>query len=199
MRLSTIILISGSRIGNQPWAAMGSYGRLWAAKGNTMQNMKLNTAEREELLDSLNSMSEYLREAFAGLTADQARTPGSGEVFSPVEQVWHLADLEREGFGVRIQRLLSEVEPHLPDFDGTKIAAERRYRSLSLEEGILAFTEAHRKNIAALPAIDSTMWSRSGVQEGVGNVSLCDIPNCMLQHDSAHKAEIEAWKNSAAR
>jgi hypothetical protein len=164
-----------------------------------MRYMKLNTAQREELLASLNSMPEYLREMFAGLSSDQARTPGPDETFSPVEQVWHLADLEREGFGVRIQRLLSEPEPHLPDFDGTKIAAERNYRSLSLEEGILAFTEARRKNVAALPAIDSPMWSRSGVQEGVGSVSLCDMPNFMLQHDSAHRTEIEAWKNSVAR
>jgi DinB superfamily len=164
-----------------------------------MKYMKLNMAQREELLSSLNALPEYLREIFAGLPPEQARTPGPGETFSPVEQVWHLADLEREGFGVRIQRLLSESEPHLPDFDGAKIAAERSYRSLSLEEGIIAFTEARRQNIAALPATDSPLWSRSGTQEGVGTVSLCDIPNFMLQHDSAHKAEIEAWKNSNGR
>jgi DinB superfamily len=163
-----------------------------------MQYMKLNTAQREELWASLNSMPEYLREMFAGLTPEQARTPGPDETFSPVEQVWHLADLEREGFGARIERLLSEPEPHLPDFDGTKIAAERGYCSLSLEEGILAFTEARWKNIATLSAIGSALWSRSGTQEGVGRVSLCDIPNFMLQHDSSHRAEIEAWKNSFA-
>jgi len=164
-----------------------------------MQYMKLNTAQREELLASLISMPEYLGEIFAGLTSEQAQTPGPDGAFSPVEHIWHLADLEREGFAVRIQRLLSESEPYLPDFDGTKIAAERNYRSLSLNEGILAFMEARRKNIAALPAIDSLMWSRSGTQEGVGSVSLCDIPNFMLQHDSAHRAEIEAWKNSVVR
>src|SRR5262245_54356822 len=164
-----------------------------------MQYMKQNTAQREELMASLISMPEYLRENFAGLTSEQARTPGPDGAFSPVEQVWHLADLECEGFGVRIRRLLTESEPQLPDFDGTKIAAERDYRSLSLEEGLLVFTEARRKNLAALPTIDSPMWSRSGAQEGVGSVSLCDIPNFMLQHDSAHRAEIEAWKNSVVR
>jgi len=161
-----------------------------------MQHIKFNTAQCEELLASLNSMPKYLKESFAVLSPEQARTPGPGGAFSPVEHVWHLADLEREGFGVRIQRLLAEPEPHLPDFDGTKIAAERSYRSLSLEEGIITFTEARQKNIAALSAIDSHMWSRSGAQEGVGSVSLCDIPHFMLQHDSEHRAEIEAWKNS---
>ena len=161
-----------------------------------MQYMKLNTSRRQELLTSLAGMPEYLSNAFAGLTPEQARTPGPGGAFSPVEQVWHLADLEHEGFGERIRRLLSESEPHLPDFDGTKIAAERNYVSLSLEEGLLAFTEARRKNMAALPAIDSQTWFRSGAQEGVGNVSLCDMPSFMFQHDSSHKAEIEAWKAS---
>lgn len=161
-----------------------------------MQYMKLNTAQREELLASLNSMPQYLREIFADLTTEQALTPGPDETFSPVEQVWHLADLEREGFGARIQRLLSELAPRLPDFDGTKIAAERNYRSLSLEEGIRAFTEARRENIATLKTIASPGWSRSGIQEGVGDVSLCDMPNFMLQHDSAHRSEIEAWKKS---
>src|SRR5688572_30681037 len=164
-----------------------------------MQYMRLNTAEREELMASLDSMAEYLKDIFTCLTPEQARTPGPRETFSPVEQVWHLADLEREGFGARIRRLLSEPAPNLPDFDGTRIAAERNYRSLSLEEGIRAFTEARRENIAALRAIDAPTWLRSGVQEGVGSVSLCDIPNFMLQHDSAHRVEIEAWKNSAIR
>jgi DinB superfamily len=164
-----------------------------------MQYMKLNAGQREELLASLNSMPEYLKESFAVLSPEQARTPGPDGAFSPVEHAWHLADLEREGFGARIQRLLAETEPHLPDFDGTKIAAERSYRSLSLEEGILAFTEARQKNIAALSAIDSHMWLRSGTQEGVGSVSLCDIPHFMLQHDSSHRAEIEAWKDSVVR
>jgi hypothetical protein len=164
-----------------------------------MRYMKLNTAQREELMASLSSMPEYLRECFASLTEEQARIPGPDEIFSPVEQVWHLADLEREGFGIRIQRLLSESVPHLPDFDGSKIAAERRYRSLSLEEGLRSFKEARQKNIAALKAVDSPMWLRSGVQEGVGSVSLCDMPNFMLQHDSAHMAEIEIWKKSVVR
>jgi hypothetical protein len=164
-----------------------------------MQYMKLNTVQREELLASLDHMPEYLRETFAGLTPEQARTPGPDETYSPVEQVWHLADLEREGFGVRIERLLSEPEPYLPDFDGTEIAAERNYRSLSLEEGIVTFTEARRKNIEALPAIGSSTWLLGGTQEGVGVVSLCDIPMFMFQHDSAHRAEIEAWKSSVVR
>jgi hypothetical protein len=161
-----------------------------------MQYMKLDTAEREELLASLVSMPGFVRAAYAHVNPEQCRAPGSDGSFSPVEQVWHLADLEREGFGERIRRLLAEPEPQLPDFDGARIAADRNYRSRSLEEGLLAFEAAREKNIAVLRAVDAHAWVRSGTQDGVGRISLCDIPSFMAQHDAAHRIEIDAWKKS---
>ena len=164
-----------------------------------MKYMKLNREQREDLLASLAGMPGFLRNVFADLTDEQTRTRAQDGVPSPVEQVWHLADLEREGFKTRIARLLGEVEPELPDFNGARVAADRNYRSLSFEEGLAAFTAARRDTLAALRAIDTQSWFRSGTQEGVGKVSLCDIPSFMLQHDAAHRMEIEAWKASVVR
>jgi len=158
-----------------------------------MQYMRLDPDQREEFLAALAHMPDYLNDTFTGLGAEHTRTPGPDGIPSPVEQVWHLADLEREGFGTRIRRLLSETGPDLPDFDGTKVAAERNYRARSLEDGLVAFAEARRQNIAALRGLDRESWYRNGTQEGVGPVSLCDIPAFMSQHDSAHRREIEAW------
>ena len=162
-----------------------------------MQYMRLNDAQREESLELLTAMSGYLRTAFFGLSPEQLRARGRDGGFSPVEQVWHLADLEREGFAERIRRLRSEHEPHLADFDGASIAAERDYRSLSFEDGVAAFRAARSENISALRALDAQAWLRSGTQDGVGKVSLCDLPAFMSQHDSAHRAEIEQWKSAA--
>jgi hypothetical protein len=66
-----------------------------------MQYMKPNPAQPEELFASLVNTAEYLGEMFGGLTPEQARTAGPDGGFSPIEQVWHLADLEREGRGPR--------------------------------------------------------------------------------------------------
>src|ERR1700693_187672 len=98
-------------------------------------------------------MPDYLYEQFDSLTAEDARLPGPGGAFSPVEQVWHLADLEREGFGCRIDRLLSEREPQLPDFDGAAIAAARHYRARCLTAGLAAFRAARQRNLDTLRAI----------------------------------------------
>jgi hypothetical protein len=117
--------------------------------------------------------------------------PASGG-FCLVEQAWHLADLEREGFGVRVRRLLEENEPFLPDFDGDRVARERDYASRPLEGGIEAFAAARAANLAVLRSVDRTGWTRAGEQEGVGRITLLDVPRMMLRHDRSHAAEIGA-------
>ena len=164
-----------------------------------MHYMALPPEQRAALLETLEQMPQYLEQQFRSLTAAMIRQQGADGSFSPVEQVWHLADLEREGFGLRIERLLSETEPRLPDFDGAAIAVARRYRSLSLTEGLAAFRQARQRNLARLRTIATDAWTRSGQQQGVGRVSLCDLPGLMSQHDAAHRGEISAWKAQFGR
>jgi DinB superfamily len=161
-----------------------------------MQYMRLEPSEREALLTSLASMSDYLHAQFGALSAAEARVQGPAGAFSPVEQVWHLADLEHEGFAVRIRRLREEPHPQLPDFDGTRLARERDYRSRSLPEGLGLFSAARRANLATLRTLTEAEWTRSGTQAGVGTVSLCDMPGFLQQHDAAHRVEIEAWRRN---
>lgn len=163
-----------------------------------MKYMALPVEQREQLLRALEHMPQYLEHELLALQPELIRQPAPDGTFSPVEQVWHLADLEREGFGSRIDKLLSEREPLLPDFDGAAIAAARDYRSLSLTEGLEAFRTARRGNLAKLRTLAADAWARSGQQEGVGKVSLCDLPSFMSQHDAAHRAEITAWKSQLA-
>jgi hypothetical protein len=162
-----------------------------------MYYMKLDAIGREELLAELESMPLFLEKVFAGLSAEQVTRSGPEGLFSPVEQVWHLADLEREGFAARIDRLERELDPQLPDFDGAAVAAARDYRSLSLEAGLKAFRAARAGNIQRLRRMSDAAWPRSGTQEGLGKISLCDIPAMIRAHDAAHKEEIQRWQESA--
>ena len=152
---------------------------------------------RETALRLLADMPGFLAARFLGLPPDAAVRPGPGGSFSPVEQCWHLADLERRGFAVRIRRLLAEENPELPDFDGARAAEEGNYRSRSVAEGIAAFRACREENIAALRAVPEKAWLRGGTQEGVGPVTLCDIPAMMAEHDAGHRGEIEAADEGA--
>jgi hypothetical protein len=149
--------------------------------------------ERESLFRELEAMSLFLAHHVGSLTAEAATRRGVGDTFSPVEQCWHLADLEAEGYGVRIRRLLTEEMPSLPDFDGGRIAEEREYRTKSLQEGLRAFETARRTNLAQLRSIPESEWMRAGVQAGVGAITLAALPRMMQEHDASHQAEILAW------
>ena len=159
-----------------------------------MQYLMLTPADREALLGRLEVMPRFLFEQLGGLDAAAAVVRGPQDAFSPVEQCWHLADLEREGFAVRIRRLQEEDSPWLPDFDGARIARERDYRRRSLAEGLAAFAHARAATLGALRAVPEAAWTRAGTQEGVGPVSLCDLPVMMAEHDASHRAEIAAWR-----
>ncbi len=159
-----------------------------------MRYMSLPAEQREVLLASLEDMPRYLGDCVRALTPELTCRRAEDDSFSPLEQVWHLADLEREGFGFRIERLLTETEPQLPDFDGTAIAAARNYRALALEEGLEAFRVARARNLAKFRSLENTDWNRGGNQEGVGRVTLCDLPIFMAQHDASHREELESWK-----
>jgi len=164
-----------------------------------MKYTGLGEVDRARLWNDLETMPAFLAERFADLTSDEARTQSSPGDFSPVEHCWHLADLEREGYGVRIARLRAEAMPRLPDFDGGRLAEEREYRKKSLRAAIESFEAARRDNLAALSAVTESEWSRAGVQDGAGEVALCDIPAMMAEHDRAHRGEIEAWRRALGR
>lgn len=158
-----------------------------------MKYTLMNSSGRADLLSHLGTMPEYLDSRFGQLSREDATRPGPGNGFSPVEQCWHLADLEREGFARRMQRIRAENQPALPDFDGSAIARERNYRGKSLAEALAAFRAARAASIAFIQTIRAEEWDRDGEQAGVGTVHLCDIPVMMLEHDTAHRAEIEEW------
>jgi hypothetical protein len=143
------------------------------------------------VLKELEAFPSFLSEVASRADAETSRRPVPGGVFSLVEQAWHLADLEREAYGERIRRLCNDERPVLPDFDGDRIARERNYRTRSLAEGVAAFAAARAENVRLLRSLAPEAWSRTGTQEGVGEIRLEDVPRMMTKHDAGHRREIE--------
>ena len=152
----------------------------------------MNRRNLETLLLTLESTPALVAKAAVELNPSQIRQVPAGGGFSLLEHVWHLADLEREGYGIRIRRILSEEEPPLSDFEGERIARERCYLKRDLAEGLVEFTAARARNIAKLRSVGNSDWKRRGIQYGVGAVALEDIPRMMAEHDRGHTNEIAA-------
>jgi len=152
----------------------------------------MNRRQLETLFVTLESTPVLLQRAARDLSAEEVLTRPAGGGFSFLENVWHLADLEREGYGVRVRRLLTECEPVLANFDGDRAARERRYQSRDLAEGLAAFASARRFNLQRFREVKRGDWKRRGMQDGAGRVSLADVPRMMAEHDRCHTEDIRA-------
>lgn len=117
------------------------------------------------------------------------KRPASG-MFSCVENAWHLADLEAEGYGVRLRRLLAETSPSLPDFRGDVIAEQRDYQRLPLAGALERFERARAENMALIDAASEEDRQRTGEQEGVGTVTFERVIAMMREHDEGHAEEL---------
>lgn len=121
------------------------------------------------------------------------RKPAAGGL-ALVENAWHLADLEVEGYGLRLRRLLAETSPALPDFPGDIIARERDYLHLPLAPALDRFARARAENLALINAASADDKLRTGKQEGVGTVTFERVVAMMAEHDAGHADEIAALR-----
>ena len=154
----------------------------------------MSETEALSLLALLQEMPDRLAALTAGLTNEDATRKPSAAEFSILESVWHLRDLESEGFLVRIRRLIAESDPVLPDLDGARLAAERRYNECDLTKGLEGFRSARLAGIAAVRAAGLRALVRAGKLETVGAITLSQLLGRMAEHDRGHMKEVEALR-----
>jgi hypothetical protein len=143
-----------------------------------------------ESVERLESMPTFLEAAIASVApADLKAQPGPGE-FSLVEHACHLRDLEREGYLVRVRRMLAESEPALEPFDGGAIAAARDYPSQDARRAAQDFAAARREATRAIAALTPGQLVLEGTFGG-RRVCFADVIAMMVGHDAEHRAEIE--------
>ncbi len=135
-------------------------------------------------------MPGQLRELIAPIPVESLVSRPQGQEFSLKEHVFHLIDLEREGHGARIRRILTEESPRLEDIDGSRLTQERNYQSLDFSAALGDFEGLRLRNIEILRECSPGQWSHSGELEGVGRLSLRQLVERILQHDRSHLSEM---------
>jgi hypothetical protein len=146
--------------------------------------------------DELGKTPELLEEFAGGLSDEALKEKPAGAEFSFTGQACHLRDLEIEGYGVRIRRILAEEEPDLPDFDGARVAAERDYDAQDFREALEAFRDARRENLRIVESLAEAELRRTGVYDGSRRVTLLDVLGMMREHDADHVAQWRALREA---
>ena len=149
------------------------------------------------MTDFLAETPAAVRRLAEGLTEGEARWKPSATAFSVVENICHLRDLEVEGYGARIRRILAEEEPFLRDLDGARLARQRSYNEQELKAALDAFTRAREHNLRTIKGLSQEHLKRAATFEQLGRITLERLLEMMLEHDRAHLLELSEVRDKS--
>jgi hypothetical protein len=147
--------------------------------------MAMAADSTRELLNRLSVAPVRLRALLATLPEAALRAPPSTGGFAPIEDAWHLRDLEAEGHFLRIRRILAEERPVLASIDGDKLALERQYLERELGSALDEFAQFREASLGLLGGLTEEAWSRTAVFED-RPITLRELVATIAAHDESH-------------
>ena len=112
------------------------------------------------------------------------------ERFGPLAQLWHVRDIELDGYHQRFRRTLDETDPMLPDIDSYALADERGARG-SAAQALDEFEQARAETVAMLAALTPAELARTARFEGYGPVTVRGLMHFLCSHDQQHLAGLQ--------
>jgi len=149
-----------------------------------------------QLLDRLAVSPVRLRVLLTSLSDSALRSVPPGGGFAPIEDAWHLRDIEAEGHFLRIRRIVAEERPVLASIDGERLARERRYLERELGTALDEFAQYREASLGLLGPLGDGAWLRTAVFED-RLVNLRDLVTAMAAHDESHFQVLTAQLGSA--
>jgi hypothetical protein len=142
-------------------------------------------------IDALASMPAHVDAALARVPASRLTERPVEDAFSLTEQACHLRDVEREGYLVRVRRMLEEDTPRLAGFDGAAVARERHYNAQDARIAASEFAAARAEVVALLAAATPADLQRDALFMDE-RITLAGLVTRMMEHDREHREEIAA-------
>ncbi|HET6422229.1 MAG TPA: DinB family protein [Planctomycetaceae bacterium] len=125
----------------------------------------------QTLLDEYAQGPARLREAVAGLSDRQLRTPAPPGVWSVLQIVCHIADFEIV-YADRIKRILVEDRPTMFSGDPDQFAARLAYDQRDVEEELSVITAVRAQVTRILRTAAPADFEREGIHSTDGPMSL---------------------------
>ena len=157
----------------------------------------MSTLFVRQLLDRLATSPVRLRAILTSLSESALRSAPPEGGFAPIEDAWHLRDIEAEGHSHRIRRILAEEHPVLVSIDGERLARERRYLARELGTALDEFAQHRDSSIQLLEGLLEDDWLRNATFEG-RILNLRELATAMAEHDESHLRPLGARYGSAS-
>lgn len=113
------------------------------------------------------------------------------EPFTAIGHVCHIRDIEVDGYRIRFERTLREVNPTLPSLDGMALAIERSYATSDAAEALAVFRRARAETLNRLASLSPEQFARKATFTGYGSVSLKGLVHYLCSHDQQHLSGLQ--------
>jgi hypothetical protein len=113
------------------------------------------------------------------------------EPFTAIEQVCHVRDVEIDGYHVRFERTLNEINPTLAALDSKALAEIRSYATSSAADAFAAFRMARAKTVQLISGLSTEQLMRPAVFEDYGPSTLRSLVHYLCSHDQQHLAGLQ--------
>ena len=174
--------------------------RIARALGRSIEDLIADRADDfATIAATLGAMPAKVKELAARIGRDRWRSKPARGGFSLVEHICHLRDIDGDGYRVRLDRMLMEQCPALPDIDGDRLARERGYQDQDLSAALDAFTATRWGIAARLAKLSSEERQRTGLMAGTTEITIEGLAGAMMAHDSAHLDELAELQKEVAR
>ena len=124
------------------------------------------------MLWNLRSLPNELGDLLTELDEETLRWRPVPNKWSIKEIMCHLRDMESDAYLARYRRILSEDNPVLPNVDQDQLAIDRDYRNQDAMAALAEFKRLRANTIEILEATPTDSWSRSGVHETDGPLTI---------------------------
>jgi hypothetical protein len=139
-----------------------------------------------ELIDELSETPETLKQWLGDRTDIQ---PQSAENWGPIEIVAHMATTEQVQRN-RMQEILTKHVPYLKDWDPVEAARQKDYSSMDMPTVLAEYVDQRGDTLVLLVNLALKDWDRTGMSDTLGEVSLEDIAEELIDHDQKYLAQL---------
>ncbi len=157
----------------------------------------MNAGVSTTMLDALAAFPAQLAAYYAEMPpafvnwapADWTGIPS--EHFTAIEQLWHVHDVEIDGYHQRFHRILAEDHPFLPDLGSEALAKARDYAAREAAPALAGFRAARERTVALLASLDVAQLARTALFEDYGPVTTRGLAHYLCSHDQQHLAGLQ--------
>jgi uncharacterized damage-inducible protein DinB len=148
---------------------------------------------RKYLIDHALNASPGIIARFCANVPDVIADQDQGhDRFTLREVLAHLADWEPIWLE-RIQRIVQEDMPVLPNIDEGEMAELNGYATTPVEVSLEKFATGRAALVEYLQTLPDGAFERSGIRPEVGTITVKDIATLVLAHDTHHIAQLAQY------